>query len=454
MSLIQKYNVPAPRYTSYPTVPYWEAERFSAAGYIDAVRRSFDETNASEGISLYLHLPFCENLCTFCGCNKRITKNHAVEGPYLGAVLQEWQLYLDRLSGRPIIRDLHLGGGSPTFFAPENLAKLMAGIMAGADRHPEASFSFEANPVTVQRAHLFTLREWGFDRVSFGIQDFDPKVQEIINRVQPYELVRQATDWAREAGYTGINYDVVFGLPFQTEASIHDTFEKIATLRPDRIAYYSYAHVPWIKGNGQRRFSEKDLPQDEEKRRLYEIGCAHLLDLGYVELGMDHFALPHDALYQAAQQGNMHRNFMGYVEARTDLMIGLGVSAIGDAWYGFAQNEKKIEDYYARLAQGELPVFRGHLLSEEDLLLRQHILNLMCRFETDWTQPERQGPGLVAALVRLCELQQDGLVAADHLAQRLRVTEAGRPFVRNVCMAFDARLYADKPQAQLFSMSI
>ena len=451
MSLIQKYNIPAPRYTSYPTVPYWDPTTFSDRGWLATAVRSFSESNHSEGISLYLHLPFCESLCTFCGCNKRITKNHAVEEPYLQAILKEWRLYCEQLPARPIIRDLHIGGGSPTFFAPENLQRLMEGILSRAERHPQASFSFEASPVTIRQEHLTTLATLGFDRVSFGIQDFDPQVQEAINRVQPYETVARATRWAREAGYRSVNFDVVFGLPFQTEASIHDTFAKVKRLQPDRIAYYSYAHVPWIKGNGQRKFSEADLPRDEQKRRLYEIGGEHLRAMGYVEIGMDHFALPTDSLYQAVEAGTLHRNFMGYVEDRTDLMIGLGVSAISDSWYGFAQNEKKLEDYYARLEADEIPVFRGHLLSEVDLQLRQHILDLMCRFETNWLLCDKS-PELQAALQRMAEPIADGLV--ELMPAHLRVKDAGRPFIRNICMAFDAHLWASKPESQLFSMSI
>ncbi len=451
MSLIQKYNIPAPRYTSYPTVPYWDDSTFSAEAWMASAVRSFDESNAKEGISLYIHLPFCESLCTFCGCNKRITKNHSVEGPYLAAILKEWEIYLSQMAEMPLIRDLHIGGGSPTFFAPENLKRLMQGILAKAERHPKASFSFEASPVSIQREHLFALAELGFDRVSFGIQDFDPKVQEAINRIQPFGMVERATQWAREAGYRSINFDVIYGLPFQTERSIHDTFAKVEPLRPDRIAYYSYAHVPWIKGNGQRKFSGQDLPRHEQKRRLYEIGGAHLAEMGYLEIGMDHFALPEDSLYQAVLAGTLHRNFMGYVEDRTELMIGLGVSAISDSWYGFAQNEKKLEDYYSRLAAGEVPVFRGHILSQADLILRQHILDLMCRFETKWRLCDKS-PELQASLQRLLEPISDGLV--ELMPAHLRVTEAGKPFIRNIGMAFDQRLWAKKPESQLFSMSI
>ncbi|MEM9983509.1 MAG: oxygen-independent coproporphyrinogen III oxidase [Bacteroidota bacterium] len=451
MSLIQKYNIPAPRYTSYPTVPYWDVATFSAEAWMASAVRAFDESNANEGISLYIHLPFCESLCTFCGCNKRITKNHSVEEPYLAAILKEWEMYLSQMAETPLIRDLHIGGGSPTFFAPANLRRLMQGILAKAKRHPKASFSFEASPVSIKREHLAALAELGFDRVSFGIQDFDLKVQMAINRLQPFKMVERATRWARELRYRSINFDVIYGLPFQTEASVHDTFAKVQQLRPDRIAYYSYAHVPWIKGNGQRKFSKEDLPCHEQKRRLYEIGGEHLQEMGYLEIGMDHFALPEDNLYRAVIEGTLHRNFMGYVEDRTELMIGLGVSAISDSWYGFAQNEKKLKAYYARLDANEIPAFRGHILTEVDLPLRQHILDLMCRFETQW-QVSGKSPELQACLQRLREPLADGLV--ELMPAHLKVTEAGKPFIRNIGMAFDQRLWAKQPESQLFSLSI
>ncbi len=451
-ALIAKYNIPGPRYTSYPTVPYWTAAELAPADWQATVTRSLAESNAREGISLYVHLPFCESLCTFCGCNKRITKNHAVERPYLESVLAEWNRYKAGFSEPPRIRELHLGGGTPTFFQPERLEALIEGLMAGTEPVPGASFSFEGNPNNTTRAHLEALYRQGFRRVSYGIQDFDPTVQRLINRVQPYEVVAEATAMAREVGYTSINYDIIFGLPQQRVESIVDTIEKVRRLRPDRIAYYSYAHVPWIKGVGQRGFSEADLPKDAEKRRLYEVGRQMLEEMDYVEIGMDHFALPEEELAVAARSGQLHRNFMGYAPFATQLMVGLGVSAIGDSWYGFGQNEKNVEAYQARVAEGQLPVFRGHLLNQEDLVLRQHILNIMCRFETSWAQPELRCAELPAVLGRLAEMEADGLVRRE--ADSLTVLPAGRPFIRNVCMAFDARLWRRQPQAQLFSLTI
>lgn len=267
-SLIQKYNVPGPRYTSYPTVPYWNEKHFSLEQWKNTFVKSFEESNLSEGISLYIHLPFCELLCTFCGCHKRITKRHEVEHPYIEAVLKEWQLYCDLFPNKPKIKEIHLGGGTPTFFSPENLERLIHGILSKADLADEYEFSFEGHPNNTTREHLQKLFDLGFRRVSFGVQDYSPKVQEAIHRVQSFHNVAKVTFWAREIGYTSISHDLIYGLPFQTLEDVVDTIEKTKSLSPDRLAFYSYAHVPWIKGNGQRGFKDEDVPKDEEKENF------------------------------------------------------------------------------------------------------------------------------------------------------------------------------------------
>lgn len=451
-SLVQKYNVPGPRYTSYPTVPYWEEASFSREAWQQSLQRAFAESNASEGISLYIHLPFCESLCTFCGCHKRVTKRHEMEQPYIQAVLKEWDLYCQLLPDRPMIKEIHLGGGTPTFFSVAHLQQLIQGILAKAIVAPEHEFSFEGHPNNTTREHLQALYDLGFRRVSYGVQDYNEKVQKAIHRIQPYEHVQRVTEWARDIGYTSISHDLVFGLPFQNLEDVLHTIQQTTQLNPDRLAFYSYAHVPWIKGNGQRGFKDDDVPKDELKRTLYEEGKKKLLAHGYHEIGMDHFALKSDAMYQAFQQGSLHRNFMGYTASKTQLMIGLGLSSISDSWYSFAQNEKTLEDYYARLEQNEIPVFRGHVLTAEDLMIRRHILNLMCSFQTSWAEPEMQFPELPEVLKQLEEMQEDGLLTLfeDHL----QVTEQGKPFVRNICMAFDLRLKRKVPSTRIFSMTI
>lgn len=451
-SLIQKYNVPGPRYTSYPTVPYWDETHFLYQNWIDTLKQSFAKSNDKEGISLYIHLPFCESLCTFCGCNKRITKNHSVENPYIEAVLKEWSLYCKILEQKPVIKEIHLGGGTPTFFSTQNLEDLINGIFCLATKAKDYEFSFEGHPNNTTYSHLKKLYDLGFRRVSFGVQDYSSKVQKAIHREQPFHNVAKVTFWAREIGYTSIGHDIIFGLPFQGEEDIIDTIEKTKSLQPDRLAFYSYAHVPWIKGNGQRGFKDEDIPKDNEKRRLYEIGKELLYEYDYHEIGMDHFALKSDSLFDAFENSQLHRNFMGYSASKTQLMIGLGVSSISDSWYSFAQNEKNLEDYYQILEWDKLPVFRGHQLTDEDLIIRRHILNLMCQFETSWHESNRYFEEIPEVLLQLEEMEKDGLLIIND--KSIRVTEKGKPYVRNICMAFDLRLKRKSPETALFSMTI
>jgi len=448
MNLIKKYNVAGPRYTSYPTVPYWDTEVPSLKRWEESVKFTFDQTNASDGISIYIHLPFCESLCTYCGCNTRITVNHTVEPIYLQAVIKEWKMYLAVFKEVPRIKEIHLGGGTPTFFSPKNLKNLIDGILAEAIVCDDAEFSFEAHPNNTTFEHLKVLYDLGFKRLSLGIQDFDPKVQEIVNRIQSFESVEKVVNQARNIGYTSINFDLIYGLPLQTRKSVIDTINKVNLLKPDRIAFYSYAHVPWIKP-GQRKFTEFDLPVDEEKRALYEIGKEKFAENGYVEIGMDHFSLKSDTLYKAAENEKLHRNFMGYTHTFTKLMIGLGVSSISDTWYAYGQNEKKVEDYYDKVNSGVLPIVKGHFLTNEDLILRQHILNLMCKFKTDWRNEASQSESIYRAIELLAEMEKDKLIEIGE--QELKIRKNARAYIRNVCMAFDARLLDNKPQSQLFS---
>ena len=450
--LIQKYNIPGPRYTSYPTVPFWDAEDIAMADWIKTLRKAFNESNQEEGISLYIHMPYCESLCTFCACHKHITKRHSVEEPYITTVLKEWQLYCDILDGKPRIKEIHLGGGTPTFFSPQQLTRLIDGIFKRAEKSKNYSFSFEGHPNNTTEEHLQTLYDLGFKRNSFGVQDYDPVVQKAIHRIQPFEVVERVTSASRRIGYDSVSHDLVFGLPFQTENSIRNTIQTTIRIKPDRIAYYSYAHVPWIKGVGQRGFDENDLPKDSQKRFLYELGKQLFFDNGYEEIGMDHFALPSDSLYKAIGTGTLHRNFMGYTAEKAKLMIGLGASSISDSWYSFVQNEKNIDDYTRKVEQGKLPVFRGHLLNDSDLVIRRHILNIMCQLQTSWEDPKLYVDEIPEVVNRLAEIEKDGLIEIDGFS--LRVKQEGRMFLRNICMAFDLRLIENKPATRIFSMTI
>lgn len=446
--LLKKYDVPAPRYTSYPTVPYWQTTPPTAEQWIERMRRAFEE---SPVISLYIHLPFCERLCTYCGCNKRITRNHGVEAPYIDSVLQEWKMYLGVLGRRPVLGEIHLGGGTPTFFSPANLARLLDGIMEAAEVGKEPAFGFEAHPSSTTHEHLEVLYRYGFRRLSIGVQDFAPEILHIINRHQSQEDVERVTSQAREIGYESINYDLIFGLPLQQVHHIERNVELVCRLRPERLAFYSYAHVPWIKPS-QRAYSESDLPVGAAKRNLYERGRELLIEAGYAEIGMDHFALPGDSLYEAALDGSLHRNFMGYTPKYTRLSLALGASSISDSWDAFVQNEKHVETYRQRVAAGELPIVKGHLLTEEDLVLRRHILDIMCRYQTHWNTPDRQCASLADGLLRMEELLHDGLIVLEN--QALRVTPLGKTFLRNICMALDARYWARMPQGALFSQAV
>ncbi|PUZ26936.1 oxygen-independent coproporphyrinogen III oxidase [Chitinophaga costaii] len=439
LDLLQKYNVPVPRYTSYPTVPYWK-EGMATSDWNAAWLRCFSEVNAREGIALYLHLPFCESLCTYCGCNKRITTNHNVEEEYISALLAEWALYRLQMPDAPVVRSLHLGGGTPTFFSAQRLEYLLDKLLDGCELHPQHEFSVEAHPLNTTVAHLRVLYNKGFRRLSLGVQDNDPLVQRIINRMQPFETVELVTQQARDIGYTSVNYDLIYGLPLQTLDSMAHTVLDCISLRPDRVAFYSYAHVPWT-AKGQRLFDESDLPPAELKLELYHLGKQLFLENGYEDVGMDHFALPDDELCMAKIEGRLHRNFMGYTVSDSPLLLGLGVSAISGSNDAFAQNDKTLEGYYRSVRENILPIRKGYLLDHRDLSCKKYILDIACKGRTrllgadlDWlkeyTLPELRG------------LEADGLVTLQ--GNVLTVTHIGKQFIRNVCSAFDMKLQAQR----------
>ena len=372
--------------------------------------------------------------------------------PYVQALHAELDLYLRPLGRERLeLGELHLGGGTPTFLTAEELEALLAGLFARARLGTSAIGSIEVDPRVTSAEQLAVLARHGFRRISLGVQDFDPRVQDIVNRVQSEARVGEVSREARALGFDSVNFDLIYGLPLQTLASVEATMDAVCRLRPDRIALYGYAHVPWIRP-GQRRFTEADVPQGENKRELYELGRERLQREGYREIGLDHFALESDSLWKAQQSGAMHRNFMGYTDAFTRPLIGLGVSSIGDAGDAFAQNEKDLRHYQERVERGELPIHRGHVLNGEDQILRRHILRLMTRLETRWDAPEDYTDYLATAAKRLAEPAADHLVELD--AMSCRVTEKGRAFLRNICMAFDARLSRRMPDKVLFSRTI
>jgi oxygen-independent coproporphyrinogen III oxidase len=448
--LIRKYNQPLPRYTSYPTVPFWN-EGLDAAAWKELFAKQFETENGKAGISLYIHLPFCESLCTYCGCNKKITTNHNVEDEYLSAIEAEWNLYRQLMTEPPIIRELHLGGGTPTFFAPENLQRLIQTILRSAQLHPDYQFSIEGHPNNTTRKHLEVLYNLGFRRISYGVQDNDPTVQRVINRIQPVENVRRATKTAREIGFTSVNYDLIYGLPLQTLSSIERTIKEVIKLKPDRIAFYSYAHVPWTS-KAQRLFDEADLPDAETKINLYLKGKELLTAAGYADIGMDHFALPHDELFLARKAGTLHRNFMGYTTQHTGLLLGLGVSAISDTGTAFAQNEKTLHNYYEAVRGGNLAISKGYILSEKDKAFKKYILDISCNGATTFKEDHRE---LLEAYTfpKLEVLAKDGLIEWN--AAGLKLTTQGHYFIRVVCSAFDLYLQRSTQRTKpIFSKSI
>lgn len=445
--LFRKYDVPAPRYTSYPTVPYWSVNP-TTEQWMESVRETFAKPDATW--SLYIHVPFCETLCTFCGCNTSITKDHTREEPYVKLLHEEWKAYVSRvpdIKKRPLLQ-FHLGGGSPTFLSPENLRRLIEPILKDVTVDPkDFEGAIEVDPRRTTRAQLEALRQLGFTRVSMGVQDFNPEVQRLVNRKQPREMTEALVRDARELGYHSVNFDLIYGLPKQTPESVKEMAEITCAMRPDRIALYSFAKVPWIKP-AQRLFKDEDLPEGADKRALYEIARGILLGAGYKEIGMDHFALPTDSMSKSEETGQLHRNFMGYADRRTDALIGLGVSSISETPGCFHQNEKVLPVYERRVLSGEIPTFRGHLLTQEDRKRREQILRFMTKFEVELESDEQ------AKDVRefLSSLFDDGLVSLDR--RTLKLTEKGRPFLRNACMALDARLRAKAPQTKVFSSSV
>jgi len=450
LSLVNKYNQAIPRYTSYPTVPFWQ-DNVDLGNWQTHFAEQFRKNN-KEGISIYIHLPFCESLCTFCGCNKKITKNHRVEETYLQAIEKEWNLYRRMMEEAPVIKEIHLGGGTPTFFSPRHLQALIDMITRDAIIHPKHDFSIEGHPNNTTVEHLQALYAAGFRRISYGVQDLNPAVQRVINRIQPFENVRRATDNARAAGFHSINFDLVYGLPLQTPDSMQDTMSKVCTLLPDRIALYSYAHVPWVS-KAQRLFSEKDLPSAEEKMKLYTNGKEFLAANGYYDIGMDHFSLPQDELYHAKQSGWLHRNFMGYTAKETGLLLGLGVSAISDIGAAFAQNNKTLHEYYTWVNHGQLPIVKGHFMNDEDIAFGKYIRAIACKGHVQFRAEHR------ALLEEYCfpklrDPLADGLVAYN--SQELKLTETGHHFIRNICSAFDLYLQRKNlsDNTRLFSKAI
>ncbi|CAN5386588.1 oxygen-independent coproporphyrinogen III oxidase [soil metagenome] len=448
--LILRFDVSGPRYTSYPT-----ADRFVEAFTDEHVSQALAQRRSGAAamllpLSLYVHIPFCESLCYYCACNKIVTKHHERGGTYLRYLGLEVDLYTAHLGSGQAVSQLHLGGGSPTFLSDGELRELMAMLRRSFNFAPGGEYSIEVDPRTVDAARLATLAELGFNRLSFGVQDFDPAVQKAVHRIQPTEQVFSLVEAARLLGFESINIDLIYGLPQQTLESFERTLAQVAQLRPDRIALYAYAHLPQ-RFKPQRRIDAAELPVVDEKISMLSCSLSAFQSAGYVYVGMDHFALPNDALAVAKRQGRLHRNFQGYSTQPDCDLIGLGVSAIGKVGATYSQNTKTLEEYYDYLNQGRLPVARGLALSRDDLVRRSVIMALMCQGQLEFESIELAylidfNTYFAAELAILRDMQVQGLV--EVCATSLQITEMGWYVVRGVAMVFDRYLQADHTRAR------
>ncbi len=448
--LLQRYDVAGPRYTSYPTADRF-VEAFGEADYLRALEQRRDGLAAKVyPLSLYVHIPFCESLCYYCACNKIITKHHARGAEYLRYLEREVDLTMAHLGQGQVVSQLHLGGGSPTFLSDDELAQLMSMLRRNFQFAPGGEYSVEIDPRTVTRERLAALATQGFNRLSFGVQDFEPAVQKAVHRIQPAEQVFDLVAAARELGFESINADLIYGLPMQTPETFEHTLAQITQLRPDRIALYAYAHLP-ERFKPQRRIHAKDLPPAASKLVMLSSAMRVLTAAGYVYVGMDHFALPTDALAIAKRQGRLHRNFQGYSTQPDCDLVALGVSSIGRVGPTFSQNVKTLDEYYDLLNQGRLPVARGMALSRDDLVRRTVIMALMCQGSVLFESVELSHlvdfkHYFASEMQAMAAMQEQGLLTLDESG--IHVTALGWFFVRGIAMAFDKYLQTDKNRAR------
>ncbi len=437
--LFEKYDSSGPRYTSYPPIPFWKDTPLQSE-WLDNFKSGCVESNKGNvGIGIYMHIPFCRSLCLYCGCNNFITKDMLLADEYVDVVLREFEIYRSQgLPASTVAQCLHLGGGTPTYLLPIQLEKLLVPILDEVKKTETFEFSVEVDPRRTTYEHLKLLKELGCTRLSLGIQDFNPEVQKKINRIQPFEDVQHFMELVDNLGFKDINFDLIYGLPLQATETLEDTFDKVLVLNPSRIAFYSYAHVPWMRP-AQAKL-EPYLPSAQEKRKLFECGRALLLKNNYLEIGMDHFARPTDLLSKAIAEKTLHRNFMGYTDQKNIPLLPLGVSAIGETQDFYIQNEKDLKKYMDTVSQGRLPIVRGHRISKSDRETKGMILDLLTKFEHRFPDDSRSDL-LKIKTDALSEFVTDGLVSYDD--RTLRVSDLGRAFIRNICMALDPLIQAE-----------
>jgi len=446
--MLQKYDVSGPRYTSYPT-----ADRFVEAFAENEYKQALEQRRVGSmalPLSIYVHIPFCESLCFYCACNKIVTKHHERSTEYLRYLRREIELHVEHIGEGQAISQLHLGGGSPTFFSDDELTELMAMLKDSFELPKGGEYSIEVDPRTVDDKRLKHLASLGFNRLSFGVQDFDPDVQKAVHRIQPAEQVFSLMEAARRLGFDSVNVDLIYGLPMQTSKSFARTIAQVVELKPDRIALYAYAHLP-ERFKPQRRINAYELPAASAKVSMLSDAISTFMDAGYVYVGMDHFALPDDSLAIAKRQGRLHRNFQGYSTQPDCDLIGLGVSSIGRIGATYSQNAKTLEEYYDYLNQGRFPVVRGLALSRDDLVRRAVIMALMCQGRLQYESIELAHmidfrSYFATELQAIKELENTGMVELENGA--IQVTDTGWFFVRAVAMLFDRYLQTDRNRAR------
>ncbi len=448
--LIKKYDKPGPRYTSYPPATEF-SEKFGKETY---AKHLLESNEKKKPLSLYFHIPFCESACWFCGCNVVINRIRGREVPYLERLKKEisyLKRYLD--FSRPVVQ-LHFGGGTPNYLTKDQTEELFSHVRENFNLSPDAEVSVEIDPRSVDREYVFLYRQLGFNRISMGVQDFEPKVQEAINRIQPYRLMEEVVGWVREAGFLSVNIDLIYGLPYQTPESFRDTVRKTIALSPDRVAVYNFAYVPWLKPL-QRRIDPKTLPPPEKKLEMLKITIEEFTKAGYVYIGMDHFAKPTDELVKAQQKGELWRNFQGYTTKKGVDLIGIGMSSISMLERYYGQNYKTVRPYYESIDKGDLPTYRGVELGEDDLIRREVITELICNFRLEKSSIETKfgidfDTYFERELSELTEMEKDGLLKLSK--GRIEVNPLGRLLIRNICMVFDT--YTRRRKERRFSRTI
>lgn len=444
IELIQKYDSPGPRYTSYPAVPHWNGLP-KKEKWLQALNRDF-----KDGIDLYIHIPFCQSLCRYCGCNRLIKRDRSWGREYVGYLKKEWEIYLRNIEENSHqtlkINSIHLGGGTPTFLDPIDLQQLLSLFK------PFTSKSFkgaaEIDPRVTQREHINIFKDFNFTRFSLGVQDFDPEVQKACGRIQPFEMVEESVSLLRNAGAKEINFDLIYGLPLQTRDSIKRTIQLVKKLKPETIALYGYAHVPWV-APAQKLLEKYSIPKGFEKRTLYDYARVELDQMKYKEIGLDHFSLEENSLWQAYSEGQLKRNFMGYTTQVSPVTLGLGVSSISQSPQFFVQNHKDLKKYYDALDRGQLPLFHGHTMSDQDLIISRMIQNLFCKGHTQVnTSPYEASFGRLV-MEKLIMMNKDGLIEWKN--KEMNLTKLGQIFLRNIAMIFDPNLQSND---QRFSRTV